>query len=265
MRGRVLVIAGSDSGGGAGIQADIKTITALGGFSATAVTALTAQNTVGVFGVVPIEPSFVRLQLDVVLKDIGADAIKTGMLRSAEVIETVVEGLDLWAPGVPIVVDPIMVSSSGTRLLDRKAVDALKRDLLVRAHVVTPNLPEAESLTGVNVRDVDDMRRVADMLVTLGAKHVVVKGGHLDGDTIRDFVADENGGYVIESPRVDTRHTHGTGCTLASAIATGLAQGLAVRPAVERARRYLIKALQSAPGYGKGHGPLDHTVRIDAA
>jgi hydroxymethylpyrimidine/phosphomethylpyrimidine kinase len=129
--------------------------------------------------------------------------------------------------------------------------------------VVTPNLQEAESLTGMCVRDVDDMRRVADMLVTLGAKNVVVKGGHLDGEIIRDFVADENGGYVIESPRVDTRHTHGTGCTLASAIATGLAQGMAVRPAVERARRYLIQALISAPGYGKGHGPLDHSVRFE--
>jgi len=265
MKGRVLVIAGSDSGGGAGIQADIKTVTALGGFAATAITALTAQNTVGVYGVVPIEASFVRQQMDVVLKDIGADCVKTGMLRAHDVIETVVEGLEVWAPGVPIVVDPIMVSSSGTRLLDRKAVDALKRDLLVRAHVVTPNVQEAEQLTGMEVRDVDDMRRVADMLVTLGAKNVVVKGGHLDGDTIRDFVADENGGYVIESPRVDTRHTHGTGCTLASAIATGLAQGLAVRPAVERARRYLMQALASAPGYGKGHGPLDHSVRIDSA
>jgi hydroxymethylpyrimidine/phosphomethylpyrimidine kinase len=263
MKGRVLVVAGSDSGGGAGIQADIKTVTALGGFAATAITALTAQNTVGVFGVVPVEASFVGLQIDVVLKDIGADCIKTGMLRSADVIETTVERLERWAPGVPIVVDPIMVSSSGTTLLDRKAVDALKRDLLVRAHVVTPNLQEAESLTGMSVRDVDDMRRVADMLVTLGAKNVVVKGGHLDGEIIRDFVADENGGYVIESPRVDTRHTHGTGCTLASAIATGLAQGMAVRPAVERARRYLIQALISAPGYGKGHGPLDHSVRFE--
>ena len=263
MKGRVLAIAGSDSGGGAGIQADIKTVTALGGFAATAITAVTAQNTVGVYGVVPIEASFVRRQIEVVLKDIGADCIKTGMLRAHDVIETLVEAVELWAPGVPIVVDPIMVSSSGTRLLDRKAVDALKRDLLVRAHVVTPNLQEAQQLTGMEVRDIDDMRRVADMLLTLGAKNVVVKGGHLDGDIIRDFVADEHGGYVIESPRVDTRHTHGTGCTLASAIATGLAQGLAVRPAVARARRYLMRALAAAPGYGSGQGPLDHTVRLE--
>ena len=265
MNGRVLIVAGSDSGGGAGIQADIKTVTALGGYAATAITALTAQNTLGIFGIVPVEASFVRQQIDVVLSDIGADCVKTGMLCSAEVIEGMLESLDRWAPSVPIVVDPVILSSSGDRLLDRAALAVLKGDLLVRTAVVTPNVPEAETLTGMTVRDLDDMRRVAEMLLTFGAKTVVVKGGHLDGAIVRDFVADERGGYVLESPRVETRHTHGTGCTFASAIATGLAQGLAVRPAVERARRYLMIALAEAPGLGQGHGPLNHghTVRLE--
>jgi hydroxymethylpyrimidine/phosphomethylpyrimidine kinase len=264
MNGRVLIVAGSDSGGGAGIQADIKTVTALGGFAATAVTALTAQNTIGVFGVVPIEASFVGQQIDVVLGDIGADCIKTGMLRSAEVIDVLMDAIEARASRVPLVVDPIMVSSSGERLLDRDAVDTLKRRLLVRTTVVTPNVPEAEALTGMTIRDIDDMRRAAEMLVTLGARIVVVKGGHLDNRTVADLVADENGSYTLTSPRIETRHTHGTGCTLASAIATGLAQGMAVRPAIERARRYLMAALADAPGYGQGHGPLNHAHTICA-
>ncbi|HVM79147.1 MAG TPA: bifunctional hydroxymethylpyrimidine kinase/phosphomethylpyrimidine kinase [Stellaceae bacterium] len=264
MRGRVLIVAGSDSGGGAGIQADIKTVTALGGYAATAITALTAQNTVGVFGMVPVEASFVGQQIEVVLSDIGADCVKTGMLRSADVIATLTDKLAARAPQVPVVVDPVMVSSSGERLLDRDAVDTLKRRLLVHTTVVTPNVPEAEALTGMTIRDIDDMRRAAEMLVTLGVKVVVVKGGHMGGRTVSDLVADENGSYVLSSSRIDTRHTHGTGCTLASAIATGLAQGMEMRPAIERARRYLIAALASAPGYGQGHGPLNHSHTVCA-
>ena len=264
MKGRVLVVGGSDSGGGAGIEADIKTVTALGGFAATAITALTAQNTVGIFGVVPIEADFVGQQIDVVLSDIGADAIKTGMLRSADVIDAVVQAIEARAPDVPVVVDPVMVSTSGQRLLDRNAVDALKRSLLVRTTVVTPNVPEAEALTGMEIRDIDNMRRAAEMLVTLGPKYVVLKGGHIGGRTVSDLVADVTGSYVLSSSRIDTRHTHGTGCTLASAIATGLAQGMEMRPAIERARRYLIAALATAPGYGKGHGPLNHAHTCNA-
>ena len=258
MKGRVLIVGGSDSGGGAGIQGDIKTVTALGGYAAAAITALTAQNTVGVFGILPVEASFVGKQIEVVLADIGADCIKTGMLRGADVIDALVDELAARAPEVPIVVDPVMVSSSGARLLDRDAVDTLKRRLLVRTTVVTPNVPEAEVLTGMTIRDIDDMRRAAEMLVTLGVKTVVLKGGHMGGRTVSDLVADENGSYVLSSSRIDTRHTHGTGCTLASAMATGLAQGMEMRPAIERARRYLIAALASAPGYGQGHGPLNH-------
>ncbi len=262
MNGRVLIVAGSDSGGGAGIQADIKTVTALGGYAATAITALTAQNTLGVFGMMPVEAGFVRQQIDAVLGDIGADCIKTGMLASAEIIEAVMQGIAAHAPDVPIVVDPIMVSTSGTRLLDRAGVDALKRLLLVASTVVTPNLPEAEALTGMRVRDINDMRHAADMLLTLGAKTVVLKGGHLDGDIVSDLVVDGNESYVLSSPRIPTRHTHGTGCTLASAIATGLAQGMAMRPAIERARRYLVAAIADAPGFGQGHGPLNHAHTV---
>jgi len=265
MNGRVLIVAGSDSGGGAGIQADIKTVTALGGYAATAITALTAQNTLGVFGVMMVEPNFVRQQIDAVLADIGADCIKTGMLGSAEVIEAVMEGIAARAPLVPIVVDPIMASSSGTRLLDRNGVDALKRLLLVASTVLTPNLAEAEALTGMRVHDIDDMRHAGDMLLTFGAKTVVLKGGHLDDSMVSDLVVDGNESYLLTSPRIATRHTHGTGCTLASAIATGLAQGMAMRPAIERARRYLIAAIADAPGLGQGHGPLNHahTVRVE--
>jgi len=264
MNGRVLIVAASDSGGGAGIQADIKTVTALGGYAATAITALTAQNTLGVFGVMPVEPAFVRQQVDVVLGDIGADCVKTGVLASAETIETVVEAIAQHAPSVPIVVDPVMTSTTGTRLLDRRGVDALKRLLLVASTVVTPNLAEVEALTGMRVRDIGDMRHAADMLLTLGAKTVMLKGGHLEGDEVSDFVADSNETYVLSSPRIETRHTHGTGCTLASAIATGIAQGMAMRPAIERARRYLIAAIADAPGLGQGHGPLNHAHTIRA-
>jgi len=180
------------------------------------------------------------------------------------VIDVLMDAIEARASRVPLVVDPIMVSSSGERLLDRDAVDTLKRRLLVRTTVVTPNVPEAEALTGMTIRDIDDMRRAAEMLVTLGARIVVVKGGHLDNRTVADLVADENGSYTLTSPRIETRHTHGTGCTLASAIATGLAQGMAVRPAIERARRYLMAALADAPGYGQGHGPLNHAHTICA-
>jgi hydroxymethylpyrimidine/phosphomethylpyrimidine kinase len=261
--GRVLIVAGSDSGGGAGIQADIKTVTALGGYAATALTALTAQNTLGVFGVVGVEPAFIQQQMRVVLEDIGADAIKTGMLHDSPVIEAVAEVLGDEAGGIPLVADPVMVAQSGHRLLEGRAVEALKSALVPRAAVLTPNAPEAEALTGRPVADVDGMRAAAEALLDLGAAAVLVKGGHLSGPVVRDVLAEPAGIEVFESPRLDTRHTHGTGCTLASAIATGLAQGLALRAAVVRARAYLQEALRQAPGLGRGHGPVGHghTVR----
>jgi hydroxymethylpyrimidine/phosphomethylpyrimidine kinase len=263
VQGRVLIVAGSDSGGGAGIQADIKTVTALGGYATTAVTALTAQNTRGVFGVVGVAPAFIQQQMRVVLDDIGADAIKTGMLHDSPVIEAVAEVLSEEARGIPLVADPVMVAQSGDRLLLSGAVETLKTHLVPRASVLTPNAPEAETLTGRPVVDLDGMRAAAEALLALGAGAVLVKGGHIAGPVVRDLLADAAGTEVFENPRIDTPHTHGTGCTLASAIATGLAQGLALREAVARARAYLQDALRQAPGFGHGHGPVahGHTVR----
>jgi hydroxymethylpyrimidine/phosphomethylpyrimidine kinase len=258
MKGRVLIIAGSDSGGGAGIQADIKTVTMLDGFAMTAVTALTAQNTEGVFGVLPIPPAFIRQQIEVVLDDIGADAIKTGMLHDAAVIETVAAVISERAPAVPLVVDPVMVAKGGAPLIEAGAIDALKRLLIPRAEVLTPNLPEAEILVGHAISDLAAMRATATELLSLGCRAVLLKGGHLPGDTVYDVLGTTAGQRVWDSPRIDSRHTHGTGCTLASAIAAGLAQGLAIDPAVERARLYVQRAIASAPGLGHGHGPLDH-------
>jgi len=259
MKGRVLVVAGSDSGGGAGIQADIKTITALGAYAATAITALTAQNTEAVLGIVPVAPDFVRLQMTAVLDDIGADCVKTGMLVDDRVIDAVADVL-ASLPALPLVVDPVMIASSGARLLDARAVASLKHRLIAHARVVTPNVPEAELLAGIAIAGLDDMRRAADRLMSQGAAAVVLKGGHLTGAMVRDLVCDGGASFVLEAPRRDTRSTHGTGCTLASAIAAGLAQGMALRPAVERAHAYLQRALAAAPGFGRGNGPLNHAV-----
>jgi hydroxymethylpyrimidine/phosphomethylpyrimidine kinase len=262
MKGRVLIVAGSDSGGGAGIQADIKTVTMLDAFAATAITALTAQNTEGVFGVLPIAPQFIRQQIEVVLDDIGADAIKTGMLHDADVIETVVSVLAVRASATPLVVDPVMVAKGGAPLIEPGAIDALKCLLVPRAAVLTPNLPEAEILVGHKIASVEAMQDAAEELLDLGCGAVLLKGGHLPGDNVFDVLGirrvELTAGRVWQSRRIDSRHTHGTGCTLASAIAAGLAQGMAVEAAVERAREYVRRAILSAPGLGRGHGPLDH-------
>ncbi|HVH74136.1 MAG TPA: bifunctional hydroxymethylpyrimidine kinase/phosphomethylpyrimidine kinase [Stellaceae bacterium] len=258
MHGRVLIVAGSDSGGGAGIQADIKAVTMLGAYAATAVTALTAQNTEGVFGVLPVPPDFVRQQIEVVLDDIGADAVKTGMLHDAAVIETVAAALAERAGGIPLVVDPVMVAKGGAPLIDPEAVATLKERLVARAALVTPNLPEAEILLGRKIASLDDMREAARALLAIGCRAVLLKGGHLPGDTVFDVLAAGSGMRLWQSPRIATRHTHGTGCTLASAIAAGLAQGRDLGTAVDRARDYVQRAIASAPGFGRGHGPLDH-------
>jgi hydroxymethylpyrimidine/phosphomethylpyrimidine kinase len=265
MHGRVLIVAGSDSGGGAGIQADIKTVTMQGAYAATAITALTAQNTEGVFGVLPIPPQFIRQQIEVVLDDIGADAIKTGMLHDAAVIEAVAAVLQERASGIPLVVDPVMVAKGGARLIDPDAIGALKRRLIAHATVLTPNLPEAETLCGMSIGDVAAMRCAGEMLLALGCRAVLVKGGHLTGDIVSDVLVTATGAWIWESPRIDTRHTHGTGCTLASAIAAGLAQGRDIESAVDRARDYVRQAIASAPGLGRGHGPPDHTHPLTAA
>ena len=264
MNGRVLIIAGSDSGGGAGIQADIKAVTALDGYAMTAITALTAQDTHGVHGVIGIEPAFIAQQMTLVLDDLGADAIKTGMLHSAPVIEAVAATLAERAPGIPLVVDPVMVAKGGHRLLQDAAERTLIEQLLPRATLVTPNLPEAEALAGFAVANETDMARAGRALLALGPKAVLVKGGHLEGSSeVVDLLVSTEGVTRFTHPRIATRSTHGTGCTLASAIACGLAQHLTLADAVDRARDYVSRAIETAPGFGSGHGPLNHAVTFD--
>lgn len=256
-RGRVLVIAGSDSGGGAGIQADIKTITALGGYAATAITAVTVQNTLGVTGVHPIPLDIIAAQARAVLDDIGADAIKTGMLGDAGVVETVAAAID-HAGSIPVVVDPVMVAKGGAPLLAEAAIGAVKSLMIPRAALLTPNAPEAAALTGLRVETTDDLRRAGEALLALGAKAVLMKGGHVAGERVVDVLMTSEGETTFEGERIETRHTHGTGCTLASACAAGLAQGLPLEQAVARAWNYVHEAMLRAPGFGGGHGPLDH-------
>jgi hydroxymethylpyrimidine/phosphomethylpyrimidine kinase len=256
--GRVLVIAGSDSGGGAGIQADIKTISALGGYAATAITALTAQNTLGVQAIHPVSPDFVIAQMRAVLDDIGADCMKTGMLPDAETVRAICDFLDARECGVPLVVDPVMVATSGDALAGGDMVGALRERLLPRATVITPNLAEAEQLTGIEVADTAAMIAAGRRICDLGAQAALITGGHLTGDEISDVLIADGDVHIMTSPRIDTRHTHGTGCTLASAIAAGLAQQMPLIDAVLRAREFVARAIRQAPGLGQGHGPLNH-------
>ncbi len=264
--GRVLIVAGSDSGGGAGIQGDIKTVTALGGYAATAITALTAQNTEGVFGIHEVPDDFIALQMRLVLDDIGADAIKTGMLHKASVINTIADVLADY-PDIPLILDPVMVAKGGAPLLQPDAVKVLMERLIPRATLITPNIPEAALLLrtmGCNLQlaECRDMEAAGKKLLELGPQAVLLKGGHLVSDEVTDILAmyqDSLTSYcAYTSPRIVTRHTHGTGCALASAIATGIAQDLPLEDAIARARNYVAEAIRTAPGLGKGHGPLGH-------
>lgn len=255
--GRVLVLAGSDSSGGAGIQADIKTITALGGYAMTAITALTAQNTKGVDDIAPASPTFVRAQALACLSDIGADAIKTGMLGDKTMVETVAQLIVDHANDKPRVIDPVMVATSGAQLLTRDAVDAVRSELVPHA-VVTPNAHEAELLTGKEVADINGQRRAAERLLEANASAAIVKGGHVDGDVITDVLATPDGEVFIEHARIASTNTHGTGCSLASALACSLAQDMDLEPALRRAIAYISEAIRCAPGFGAGSGPLDH-------
>jgi len=259
-QGRVLIIAGSDSGGGAGIQADVKAVTAMGRYAATAVTAITVQNTLGVQGVHPLPLDLIEAQARAVLDDIGADAVKTGMLGSIETVERVAAILD--TTDAPAVVDPVMIAKGGQPLLADDAVDAVRRLMAPRATLLTPNAPEAEALTGLTVADLDGQRRAGEALLKLGARAVLMKGGHVPGPTVVDLLMTSDGETVLEGPRVETRHTHGTGCTLASACAAGLAIGKPLEVAVAEAWAYVAEAIRRAPGLGQGHGPLDHGWRL---
>ncbi len=253
----VMTIAGSDSGGGAGIQADLKTFAALGVYGTSAITAITAQNTLGVTAVHEVPPEVVAAQIDAIVTDIGADAVKTGMLASAPIIEVVAAKVREHRLA-NLVVDPVMVAKSGDRLLRPDAVAVLRERLLPLATVVTPNLPEAEILVGRSLRDEDDVRRAAREIVSLGPRTVVVKGGHAGGDLAVDILFDGVSFREYAAPRIDTTSTHGTGCTFASAIAAGLARGLTVEEAVAQAKDYVTAALRSAQPIGGGHGPVHH-------
>ena len=261
-RGRVLVVAGSDSGGGAGIQADIKAITMTGGYAMTAITAITVQNTLGVTDVVAVPLRTIRDQIASVASDLGADIIKTGMLGTVETVETVAEALDTHAPGVGRVVDPVMVAKGGHPLLEERAVEAVRSILVPGATLLTPNAPEAARLTGIEVETLDGQRRAAERLLRAGARAVLVKGGHVQGARFTDLLATPEGELFFEAERIETTSTHGTGCTLASAIASHLAQGRSLEDAVDAARTYVLGAIRHAPGLGAGHGPLDHGWRL---
>jgi hydroxymethylpyrimidine/phosphomethylpyrimidine kinase len=257
---RALTIAGSDSGGGAGIQADLKTFAAYGVYGASALTAITAQNTVAVTAVQLLPAAMVRAQIDAVLTDLGADAIKTGMLGSAELVRTVTEAI-AGRGSAALVVDPVMIAKSGNTLLDADAVVALRERLLPLATVLTPNAPEAAALTGHEVHSLSTAREAALRLHALGPRAVLVKGGHIPGDDVVDVLYDGHHVHELRGPRVPGPHTHGTGCTLASAIAAGLALGATIEAAVADARAYVAGAIAHAPGLGRGHGPLDHGWR----
>ncbi|QMW21798.1 bifunctional hydroxymethylpyrimidine kinase/phosphomethylpyrimidine kinase [Sandaracinobacteroides saxicola] len=251
---RVLIVAGSDSGGGAGIQADIKTVTLLGGYAASAVTAVTVQNTRGVQAVHAVPVDVIVAQMRAVLEDIGADVVKLGMLGDAATIRAVADVLD--GVRVPVVLDPVMVAKGGAVLLAEEAVGAMVERLLPLAALVTPNVPELVALTGTEVADEADMLLAAQELLEAGPRAVLAKGGHLDGDALSDWLVWRGGQLRYDGVRIASRHTHGTGCTLASAVAVGLAQGMALEAAVARGRAFVRRAILAAPGLGAGHGPL---------
>ncbi|MEM6326864.1 MAG: bifunctional hydroxymethylpyrimidine kinase/phosphomethylpyrimidine kinase [Bacteroidota bacterium] len=259
-----LTIAGSDSGGGAGIQADLKTFEALGVFGTSALTAITAQNTRGVTEVAVLEPEIVVAQIEAVADDFEVGAVKTGMLATEAIVAAVAEAIERLRLG-PVVVDPVMVATSGDPLLAPEAVDAYRRALFPLADVITPNTHEAAALLGYEVRTLDDARRAAADIRAMGVRAALVKGGHLDGETEAvDVLADADGETLVRSERIDTTSTHGSGCTLASAIAAYMARGESLRDAVSGAKSYLTEAMRHAPGLGGGHGPVRHLWALTA-
>lgn len=256
---RILTVAESDSGGGSGIQADIKTILAFGGYASSAVTSVTAQNSRGVREYVGIDPAFVVKQMRAVLDDIGVDAIKIGLLGGNEMINRVSDVLDeLMGGPVKVVIDPSMVARDGSVMLDQESIATLKRRLLIRATVLTPNLREAELLTGMKIHDIDDMKHAADMMRTLGAEAVILKGGPISGEAVIDLVATADGETLFESPIFRTRHTQGAGATLSTALAVCLAEEMDINSAMRRSLDYLNRAIETAYGFGEGAGPINH-------
>ncbi len=258
MQGRVLVVGGSDPCGGAGVQADIKAITALGGYAAAAITALTVQDTVAVHEIRPVDALLVARQVEVVLDDIGADCIKTGMLGGAAVVEILADVLARKAAGIACVIDPVLTAGDATALLESAAIAPLKRLFFPLTTVLTPNIPEAETLAGMHIADQAQMLEAARRLLDFGPRAVLIKGGHLAGDPIHDCLVTGDGFQWYTHPRLGAAPLHGTGCTLASSIATGLAQGLTLAASVERAIAYTLEAIRRAPKLGRGRRPLGH-------
>jgi hydroxymethylpyrimidine/phosphomethylpyrimidine kinase len=257
---RVLIIAGSDSGGGAGVQADMKSCAAFGAYSASAITAITAQNTLGVQKVEIVSPDLVRSQIQSVLSDIGADVIKIGMLGNAAIANVVADEIE--EAGALIVLDPVMVATSGDTLLEQAAIEVLKSRLMPMADLVTPNVPEAKLLTGLEIEDVDGLSEAGQALLDMGAYAALMKGGHLDGKMVVDVLVSAEENSVMTAPRIHSRHTHGTGCTLASAVAANLALGAPLEQAVNTAREYVFEAIRTAPKLGQGNGPLNHGLAM---
>ena len=260
-KSKVLIIAGSDSSGGAGIQADIKTVTSLGSYAMTAITAVTAQNTTGVDDIVPIKPDQISNQIEFTAKDIRPDAIKIGMLHSSQVILSVINSLKKIKTS-KIVLDPVMVAKGGTKLINSKAIQVIKKNLIKKVFLITPNIPEAEILTNTKIKTKEDMIYSANRLIKLGAKNVLIKGGHLKSKTMYDILVNKKEIKIFKNKKFTTKNTHGTGCTLSSAIATYLSCGKLLKKSCELGIKYVNQSIRSNLNYGKGHGPINHLNSI---
>ena len=262
IKSKILVIAGSDSSGGAGIQADIKTITALGGYAMTAVTAVTTQNTKGVISVIPIKPKEIEKQILFTCKDINPNGIKIGMLHSSQVINSVVRSLKKIKSS-KIILDPVMTAKGGERLIDKSAIKTLREKLIKKTFLITPNIPEAEILTKTKIRSLDDMIYAANVLLKFGAKNILLKGGHRKSKYMEDIFLNKDDIKIFKNKKIKTKNTHGTGCTLSSAIATLLSCGKPLKKSCELGIKYVNQAIGSNPNFGKGHGPINHLNSIN--
>lgn len=261
-KSKILIIAGSDSSGGAGIQADIKTVTALGSYAMTSITAVTTQNTTGVKAIISVDPKAISSQIEFTSEDIKPDAIKIGMLHSTKVIKSVMQSLDVIKVK-KIILDPVMVAKGGTRLIDDSAIKTLKNKLIKKVNLITPNIPEAEILTGTKIKTKEDMILAASILIELGAENVFIKGGHLDSKNVQDIFVNKKEIKVIENKRITTNNTHGTGCTLSSAISVFFSCGKTLKKSCELATKYVHNSIRSNLNYGKGHGPINHLSSIN--
>ena len=256
-KSKILIIAGSDSSGGAGIQADIKTVTSLGGYAMTAITALTSQNTTGVFSVFPVSPKEIEKQILITCKDIKPNVIKIGMLYSSEVINSIIKTLKKLKIK-KIILDPVMIAKGGAKLIDRKAINLLKSKLIKKAFLLTPNIPETEVLTNTKIKNVNDMKIAGRILLNLGAKNILLKGGHGNSTVVSDILINKKGLKIFNNRRINTKNTHGTGCTLSSAVATFLSCGKPLKKSCELGIKYVNQSLKSNLNYGKGNGPINH-------